>query len=482
MKQPIDLMEHSAARREIERVFAAQRANRWKMAHTTVRERTERLDRLRKALEARGGELAQAIHADFRKPAREVELTELLPTLSEIAHTVRHLGRWMRPQRVPTPMTLTGTRSEIRYEPRGVVLILAPWNYPFQLLICPLVAAIAAGNCVVLKPSEKTPATSAFLKKLVTDVFPEDEVAIFEGDAKVAEALLDQPFDHIFFTGSTAIGHKVMEAAAKHLASVTLELGGKSPAIVDSDVDLDTATERIVWGKFVNAGQTCVAPDYALVHTSKVQDFLARVKTKITAFYGESEEARQQSVDFARMVDERAFQRVKTLVDSSVARGAKVEVGGRYDEGTRYIAPTVLSNVTPDAPIMGEEIFGPVLPVLTWSSREELYRHIDAGGKPLALYVFSRDERMIEEVLRNTTAGGSVVNHTLIHLANPNLPFGGVGASGQGSYHGFSGFRTFSHERAVLVQGRLDMLRMLFPPYGRKAQERIMTVVRKLNG
>ncbi|WP_141328887.1 aldehyde dehydrogenase family protein [Myxococcus sp. AB025B] len=451
--------------------FDALRANRWTLSRTTAAERVAKLKRLREAIIARRDELAEAIHQDFRKPALEVELTEIHPTLEELNHTVKHLSSWMKPTRVGTPMLLAGSSAHVRYEARGVVLVLSPWNYPFQLLMAPLIAAIAAGNAVLCKPSEKTPHTARFLARLVRDVFPENEVALFEGGAETAEALLRLPFDHFFFTGNPRIGRKVMEAAAQHLSSVTLELGGKSPAIIDASADVQAAAERLTWGKFLNSGQTCVAPDYIFVHESKKQQFVDAVKAVITRFYGETEEARQASPDFARLVEPAAWRRVKDLVDRTVAAGAKVEMGGVADGPSRYISPTVLTGVTPDMPIMEGEIFGPVMPVMTFRSRDEVYAHIQRGEKPLALYIFSQDKRAIEDVFRNTTSGGAVVNNVLIHVANPNLPFGGVGMSGLGHYHGVYGFRTFSHERAVSVQWMKSLASVFFPPYRGKAQD-----------
>ncbi|MCY1017352.1 aldehyde dehydrogenase family protein [Pyxidicoccus sp. MSG2] len=467
---PID-MKPSAELKRLRSVFEDQRAHRWNMSRTTAAERIARLKRLREAIVARRVELADAIHRDFRKPAMEVELTEVHPTLEELNHTVKHLKSWMKPTRVGTPLLLAGSSSHVRYEARGVVLVLSPWNYPFQLLMAPLIAAIAAGNTVICKPSEKTPHTSRFMARLVKDVFPENEVALFEGGADLAEALLELPFDHIFFTGNPRIGRKVMEAAAKHLASVTLELGGKSPVIIDETADLTAAAERICWGKFLNGGQTCVAPDYAFVHASRERAFLDALKAVITRFYGDTETERQASPDFARIIEPMAWRRVKDMVDRSVAVGAKVEVGGLADGPSRYVAPTVLSGVKADMAIMEGEIFGPVLPVMTYEKREEVYAHVQAGGKPLALYVFSQDKRAIEDVFRNTTSGGAVVNNVLIHVANPNLPFGGVGMSGLGHYHGIYGFKTFSHERAVTVQWMKSLASVFFPPYRGKAQE-----------
>ena len=461
----------SAELARLHAVFAAQRAHRWTMSRTTAAERIARLKRLREAILARRAELAEALHRDFRKPALEVELTEVHPTLEELNYTVKHVKSWMKPKRVGTPLLLSGASSHVRYEARGVVLVLAPWNYPFQLLMAPLIAAIAAGNTVICKPSEKTPNTSRFLARLVKDVFPENEVALFEGGADIAEALLELPFDHFFFTGNPRIGRKVMEAAAKHLASVTLELGGKSPVIIDETADLTATAERIAWGKFINSGQTCIAPDYAFVHASREREFLDAMKAVITRFYGGTETERQASPDFSRMVDPVAWRRVKDLVDRSVAAGATVEVGGTADGPSRYVSPTVLSGVRSDMPIMEGEIFGPVLPVMTYQKREEVYAHLQAGDKPLALYVFSQDKRAVEDIFRNTTSGSAVVNNVIVQVVNPNLPFGGVGMSGLGNYHGLYGFKTFSHERAVMVQWMKSLAAMFFPPYRGKAQE-----------
>jgi aldehyde dehydrogenase (NAD+) len=469
----------SVDRERLRAVFEAQRAHRWTMARTTAAERITRLKKLKAAIIARREELAEAIHRDYRKPRSEVELLEVHPTLEELNHTIGHLKRWMKPTRVGTPLTLLGTKSHVRYEPKGVVLILAPWNYPFQLLAAPLMAAIAAGNCVMLKPSEKTSHTAAFLESLVREVFEEREVALFQGGAAMADALLELPFDHIFFTGSPRIGQKVMAAAAKHLAGVTLELGGKSPVIVDETADLDAAAERVVWGKFVNGGQTCVAPDYVFVHASQERAFVEACKRRLAACYGETEAAREQSPDLCRIVDDAAFRRLEDLLARSVAAGAKVETGGGSDRATRYLAPTLLTGVTPDMAVMEGEIFGPVLPILSYRSLDDVFSHIRSGGKPLALYVFSRNKRAVEEIVAGTTSGGTVVNHTLLHVANPNLPFGGVGMSGLGNYHGLYGFRTFSHERAVLTQRwKGTLVRLFMPPYAGGWKERAFKSLR----
>lgn len=445
--------------------FRLQQDSRWRVAQSGAAERIARLKRLRAAILRHRQALYDGVWADFRKSAPEFEITEVQIVLGEIAHTIRHLRRWMRPRRVPSPPLLRGTASRVRCEPRGHVLILAPWNYPFQLLIGPLVAAVAAGNVVILRPSEKVPATAAAMARLVADAFPQDEVAMVRGGVAAADGLLELPFDHIFFTGSTAVGRKVMRAAAEHLATVTLELGGKSPAIVDRSADVAQAAERIVWGKMVNAGQTCVAPDYVLVHRDDAPAFLAAAREAIARFYGTGDAARA-SGDFARIVDRPAYDRLVRAMEESVAAGARVEAGGETHPDERYIAPTVLSGVRERMPIMRDEIFGPILPVLAVRNLDEALAFVRARPKPLALYLFSQDRAVTEHVLRGTTAGGTIINHVICHLANPDLPFGGVGESGQGSYHGHAGFRAFSHERAVLHAGRWSLAPLYYPPYG----------------
>jgi aldehyde dehydrogenase (NAD+) len=452
-------------RDRIRALFEAQQAHRWTMALTTASERIERLDRLRDAIVRSRDELDEALKADLHKHAAEIELTELQPALVEIGYTIKHLRRWMRPRSVGTPLTLFGTRSEVIYEPKGVVLVLAPWNYPFNLMINPLVAAIAAGNCAMLKPSEKTPNVSHYLARLVAEVFDEREVALVEGDAETASALLDLPFDHIFFTGSSRIGRIVMEAAARHLASVTLELGGKSPVIVAEDADLDRAARRVVWGKFLNAGQTCVAPDYVLVAASREREFVAKAAAAVADFYGPTEEDRRRTPDLCRVVDKAAAERLGRLVDDACARGAHAETGAVVDPAERYVAPTILSGVDPDSRIMQEEIFGPVLPVIAYRTLDEALAIVHRHGKPLALYVFSENDATVDRIIRDTTAGGTAVNNVVLHFANPNLPFGGTGESGTGSYHGEYGFRAFSHERAILRQGFAHTFHHFYPPY-----------------
>nr|MDQ3280679.1 aldehyde dehydrogenase family protein [Acidobacteriota bacterium] len=427
-------------------------------------QRIEKLRRLERALLDRRDEVRAAMWADYRKPAQEVDLSEIYPVVAEARHAARHLRSWMKPKRVATPLALFGSRSTIQYEPKGVVLIIAPWNFPFNLTLGPLVSAIAAGNCVMLKPSELTPESTACMRRILGDLFEEDEVAVIEGDASIAEALLRKKFDHIFFTGSPAVGRIVMKAAAEHLTPVTLELGGKSPAIVDATANVAEAAKKIAWGKFFNCGQICIAPDYALVHESVEAEFVEKVREQIAAMGDASR---------GWMVNERHAARVKRLIDTAVAGGAKVLHGGVANG--REIAPTLLANVSPNAPVMQEEIFGPILPVLTYRSLDEAFAVIEAKEHPLVLYIFSRAKRVAQQIIRRTRAGGTAINQTLVHFYQLELPFGGVGHSGVGKSHGFHGFEAFSNARGVLDQ-RLPFsaIEMLYPPYGGKLKQKLI--------
>ncbi|MBN2054817.1 aldehyde dehydrogenase family protein [bacterium] len=448
-------------------IHARLRDNCARMARTTSQERIARLTRLRNALWESRTELHEALYADFRKNPAEADMTEVHPVLSEVNHTIRHLPRWMRPDRVKTPRTLLGTHSAVQYQPKGLVLILAPWNYPVNLTLCPLIAAIAAGNCVIIKPSSKVPHTVRYLKKLLAAVFPPEEVVLVEGSSRVADELLRFRFDHIFFTGSPTVGRHVMRAAAEHLTPVTLELGGKSPAIVDETADLAKAAERIMWGKFLNAGQTCVAPDYVMIQAGVRDAFLDAARRVLKKWYGSTPDRRRASDSYCRIVSDGRFQHLQKLLNDSVAAGATVAFGGAADAAERYMEPTLLADVTMDSPIMAGEIFGPILPVMTFASLDEPIAVVRGMEKPLALYFFSSSEEAVARIRGETTSGGACINSVIIHVANPNLPFGGVGRSGMGNYHGLYGFRTFSHERAVLRQGRPDSLRFFYPPYTR---------------
>jgi len=470
-------------RSRLEHLIAIQKAHAPRMARTTADERRERLRRLRDAVESRREAVYDALRRDLARPRAETELSEVHITLVEIDHAVRKLGRWMRGRRLGSSLTVLGTTSRIVYEPRGVALILAPWNYPFHLALNPLTSAIAAGCCAVVKPSEKTPATEALLRDIITATFPPEEVAVVEGGPEVAAALLEQPFDHIHFTGGTAIGRRVMAAAATHLATVTLELGGKSPAIVDVSADVPAAAERIVAGKFLNAGQTCIAPDYVLVHASRAAEMVAALKAAIARCYGADEAARRASPDFARIVDPGHFERLRELFTRTVAAGAQIAMGGEFDAATRYVAPTVLTDVPVDAPAMQEEIFGPILPVVTWADEAEALAVVNGLEKPLMLYVFARDGAVAARFVRETSAGGTVIDNVGINYLNHDAPFGGVGASGMGACHGFAGFRSFSHERTVTRQRWPVLIGLFMAPYGgarARVADRLLRLIQRI--
>ncbi len=452
-------IQSSTVNQPIADVFERQRATALRLRTSTAAERIEKLKRLRDAVIAYTDTWCKAGWADFGKPPGEVELAEVLPVVVEANDAIRNLKSWMKPTHVwPTPM-LMGTKSWVKYEPRGRCLIISPWNYPVNLTFCPLVAAIAAGNTVIIKPSEMAPNLAAAMAKLVREVFTEDEVALFEGDASVAQSLLALPFDHIFFTGSPMIGKVVMAAAAKHLTSVTLELGGKSPTIVDASANLDQAAQNVMWAKCTNAGQTCIAPDYVFVHASVKDAFVDRCRTQLVQAFGKDPGA--QSPHFARIVNTRHAGRIKALLDDAKARGARALTGDVVALDDCFIAPTLLDGVPPDANIMHEEIFGPLLPILTFNDLDEVIAHVNAAPKPLALYVYSEDKAAIDKVLAHTSSGGACVNHSIIHYLHGHLPFGGVNNSGMGNANGRYGFRTFSHERGI-VQTRMSLATKMF--------------------
>jgi aldehyde dehydrogenase (NAD+) len=451
----------------IRELFEKQQSARWRLATSSAADRAERLIRLKATILRRKEELFDALQGDFSKPRAEAELTELQPVLMELNHTIDHLGQWMRPRRVGTPWTLWGSRSLIRRESKGHVLILSPWNYPFNLSLSPFIAAVAAGNTVIMRPSDKVRRTSAFIRSLITESFPEEEAAVVTGPSRLADDLLSYPFDHILFTGSSRIGRRIMTEAAKNLTPVTLELGGQSPVIIDTSADVAYAAEQVVWGRFLNGGQTCVAPNHVYVPHELKEEFLESAKAAVIKSYGRTAEERLRSNHLASIVDTRTCERLADLIDATVERGARLVIGGGRDVSARRLEPTILAGVTETMPIMEDEIFGPVLPVMGYGSEEELLTRIRARSKPLALYIFSGDEDRTEYWLDHTTAGGTVVNNVVTHLGNPDLPFGGVGESGMGAYHGERGFVEFSHERSVMVQGtRLVTSRWFRPPYG----------------
>lgn len=447
---------------EIQRIFNLQKANQFNIGNTSVSERKAKLTKFHQAIEKYRPEIKIALNKDYGKHPSEVDLTEIYPITSEIKHAKRKLRSWMGRHRVHTPIAMLGSSSHIRYEPKGVVLIISPWNFPFNLTFGPLVSAIAAGNAVIIKPSENTPHSSALMKKIIAETFNENEIAVVEGAVSEATELLKLPFNHIFFTGAPSIGKIVMKAASKHLASVTLELGGKSPTIVDETADIDTAARRIAWGKYVNNGQVCIAPDYVFVHESKKDAFIKAVAKNIETFY--NGDAKTES-SYARIVNNHHFNRVKSYMDDAVEKGAKIEAGGKVDAAQNYISPTVMTGVKMDSTMMTNEIFGPIMPIHTFKKVEEVIDIVNSREKPLALYIYSKNNRNINKILSNTRAGGSCINHSAAHFFNTSLPFGGSNNSGIGKAHGEEGFKAFSNGRGVFKQHIPNALELLMPPY-----------------
>ncbi len=452
-------------------VFEKLKNNALRLRNSAAKERTEKLKLLQNAVEKREEEICAVINKDFGKAYAETKLTEIYPVLSEIKLAIRKLSKWMKPRKIAAPITFIGSSNYIRYESKGVVLIISPWNYPFQLAIGPLVSAIAAGNAVVIKPSEISSNTAEFIADFIADIFPQDEITTVNGGAKITHELLDLPFDHVYFTGSPRVGKIIMERAAKNLSSVTLELGGKSPAIADKNYNVAAAAEKIMWGKLINAGQTCIAPDYVLVHKSVAEKFFDAAKTAVEKLYGKTEEIQNNS-DYCRIINEAHFNRLRFLFDDAVNKGAEIIFGGKFDKGN-FISPTVLTNLSFDMEIMNEEIFGPLLPVLTYENEEEIFSVASKNPHPLALYVFSNNKNFTDKILNGIQSGGVAINDTVIHFANYNLPFGGAGTSGMGNAHGFFGFKTFSHERAVMKQGKISPLKLMYPPYTEKVKKLI---------
>jgi aldehyde dehydrogenase (NAD+) len=424
--------------------------------------RVTQLRQLKRLLEENDDRVNAALAADLGKPPIESFATETSFVVGEIEHAIEHLGRWMQPARVRVPLTLRPASARVDRQPLGVVLVIAAWNYPIHLSLAPLVGVLAAGNTAVVKPSEVASASSSLLAELVPRYLDERVVQVVEGGVAETTALLHERFDHIVYTGGGAVAKIVMRAAAERLTPVTLELGGKSPAIVAADADIDVAARRIAWGRFTNAGQTCVAPDYVLVAKAAEDRFLGAVLRSVHDFYGENPKT---STDYGRIVNERHFDRLSRLLDAGGYDA--VVTGGGGDRGDRYLAPTVLAGVSPEAEVMSEEIFGPILPVIAVDNVDEAVSFVNARPHPLALYLFTDDTPTAERIIERTKSGGVAVNHTMVHLGVPELPFGGVGASGFGAYHGETGFDRFSHRRSVLTKATKPDPSVTYPPYKR---------------
>ncbi len=454
----------SEAKSNIERLRAqaqAQRREDW-------RPRRERLRTLRRAFIQRRRQLQEALAADLGRPPAETDLLEYLPILGDLNRAIAEVRRWSRPQKPLTPLALIGASSAIIPQPKGLCLILSPWNYPASLALAPFVSAVAAGCTAVLKPSEYTPATNAHLRDVTAALGP-DAPAIVEGGSETASALLAEHWDHIFFTGSPQVGRIVMAAAAKGPTSVTLELGGKSPAVVLKDANIADAARKLVWAKFVNAGQTCIAPDTVLAEAEIAAGLTDAIAARIRSVYPLETAENRRGPDYTAIITERHAARLLTLIEDARAKGGNVVTGGTGDAAARFVAPTLLRRITPDMTLAQEEIFGPILPVLTVPGLDAAIAHVNAGPPPLASYIFTGSRAAADRFIAEVPAGGTCVNHALIHFGNEKLPFGGIGASGIGRSHGRAGFEAFSEMHAVM-RNRFSPTRLFFPPYTRRAK------------
>ena len=407
-------------------------------------------------MESNDAELLAALHADLGKSPHEAYTSEIAFLLGEIRHAIRHLPSWVKPERRKSPLIAWPAKSTVRREPFGVALIIGPWNYPLQLLLSPLVGAIAAGNCAILKPSEMAPHTAGLVDRLIRATFPEEFITSIQGGRETAEALLGEKFDTIFFTGSTRTGRAVMAAAARHLTPVTLELGGKCPCIVGEDAPVDLTARRIVWGKFMNAGQTCVAPDHVWVHQRIAPALLDAMKRTLVEFYGSSP---KDSPDYGRIINAAHHERLTGYLNDG-----QIAFGGESDPASRYLAPTILTQPRLDSPVMTDEIFGPILPVIGFSDIGEVLQELRERPKPLAVYLFARDRALQERVLAGTESGGVCINDTILQILGADLPFGGVGDSGMGTYHGRAGFDCFTHQRAIMTRSLATDPKFRYPP------------------
>lgn len=460
-------------------VFGLQRRAWAEEGPLSMERRDEALKALADALVQHADAFAAAISEDFgHRSAHETKLADLYPVIAGLRHARKSFRRWAKPRRRPIQMMFKPASGRVHYQPLGVVGIVSPWNYPVQLALAPLAGALAAGNRIMIKPSELTPRTSALLEKVIGDVFDRDEVAVVQGGPEVAKAFARLKFNHLFFTGSTAVGREVMRAAAENLVPVTLELGGKSPALIAPDYPLEKAAERIAVGKLFNAGQTCIAPDYVLVPRRREAAFIKAFRDAVARLYPQL----AGSPDYTAIISERHYERLRGLIADAQASGAIVHeinpAGEAFGPAERKLAPVILTDVPAHAQAMQEEIFGPVLPVLTYDELDEVIAFVNARPHPLSLYVFSHDNQVVEQVLESTCSGGVAINETLLHCIQEELPFGGVGESGMGAYHGEAGFRTFSHARSVFRQSRINGAGMTKPPYGSRMNRMLSLLLR----
>lgn len=450
----------------IDALFHQQKAYQRSNKLLELRQRIAHLKKLKDVINRHESDIFEALAADLRKSEFEAAVTEIYFVYSEIDFAIKHLSNWVKPRRARPTVASLFAKNRIIYEPKGTCLIIAPWNYPFQLTMSPLVSALAAGNTVIIKPSEYSPHTAAIIATILDEAFDTSVVYCALGDQAVSETLLKLPFDHIFFTGSTQVGKIVMRAAAEHLSTITLELGGKSPVLVERSADLEATAEKVAWGKLINAGQTCIAPDYVLIHHSQEEKFIQHFKTAATRLIYK-ENGTIDSSSYAKIINTKHMARLHALLEDAVLQGAEIAWQGENNLEDS-ISPTLLRSVKLESRIMEEEIFGPLLPIVTYTDIEEAIDFIRSKPKPLALYIFSSNAKSINHIIKSTSAGGTCVNDVILHVSNPHLPFGGVNHSGMGGSHGYFGFKAFSHERSVMYQSRIPISKLIYPPYSNK--------------
>ena len=428
-------------------------------------ERKQKLKKVKKWIKENESHVIKVLYDDFKKSPEEVRIAEIKPVISEINDALKNLRDWAAPQRVKTPLYLLGSKSHIISQPKGLNLIIAPWNFPFNLTIGPLISAIAAGNCAVLKPSELTPNCEQLIVRMIIELFPPEEITVITGGVEETTQLLDLAWDHIFFTGSPQVGKIVMKAASNHLTPVTLELGGKNPVIVDKTANLKDTAQKLIWGKLLNNGQSCVSPNYVLVHASVKAKLIVELKKALTKMYGKTKEEIENNNALTRVVNKRNFERITSLINKSIEQGANVIIGNNTNSDDNYISPTILDNITTSSTIFKDEIFGPVLPLIEFQLLDEAISIINKEEAPLALYIFSSSKKNTKNIIRNTSAGTTGINETTIQFIHGNLPFGGNGHSGIGRSHGKYGFTAFSNERAILKQKRgFTTIKLIYPP------------------
>lgn len=463
------LVEEKINTERIEKIVHQQRMHKPTMLRLTAKDRIERVERIKKAMFDYREKIKDAIYRDFKKPPVEVDMTEIYTVVNEAKDAIKNIKKWMRPRRVPTPINMLGTTGKIKYEPKGNVLLISPWNFPINLVFGPLISAIAAGNTVVIKPSEFTPHTSALIKEIVENIFNENEVAVINGGILTSSVLLKHRFDHIFFTGSPKVGKIVMKAAAEHLASVTLELGGKSPTIIDKSANINLAVKKITTGKFANCGQACISHDYIFVHSSVSEKFQNALKEKIQSIYGDDV---SKSDSYTRIVNQNHTKRLAALIDEVKDKEEdKIIFGGDYTIEECYVSPTLILNPSNDLAIMQEEIFGPIIPIIEYDDLNEVINYINANEKPLALYVFSKKSSTIDKIRDYTSSGSLNINETAVHYFDSELPFGGNNNSGIGKAHGYFGFKSFSHEKGILKQHLpFSAIDLITPPYTKNSE------------